>query len=376
MKIKKSIFSILGLSLCLGALISCGSKENPAAKETTSIKTNTTTSAETNTTTSTETNTTTSTSTSTQTSTSTTTNTGPVIKTIDFGSYPQTKLDEEWDFELIEELDVKVGDLPTTDDLNNWISYKYRKSPADLPDYMFYKDIDYDDNGTNDYRAVYFNNYRSVTTSDPNNADNSIQDDHGYFVDHIYYFEYEPISWTSITEDGKTILISNLIIDSPTFIKNGSYPTGIEKNNYEYSNMREFLNDGFYNTAFNDSEKESILTTLVDNSLASTNDEENQYVCNDTEDKIFLLSAVEKSKYFKTVNSAKAKGTDYAKCQGLYVSTDEATSGYSRWFLRSPNKNMSYRMYVIQESGYTQPEMYNLFSTNIGARPALYVEFE
>ena len=170
MKIKKSIFSILGLSLCLGALISCGSKENPAAKETTSIKT-----SKTNPTTSAETNTTT--STSTQTSTSTTTNTGPVIKTIDFGSYPQTKLDEELDFELIEELDVKVGDLPTTDDLNNWISYKYRKSPADLPDYMFYKDIDYDDNGTNDYRAVYFNNYRSVTTSDPNNADNSIQDE-------------------------------------------------------------------------------------------------------------------------------------------------------------------------------------------------------
>ena len=37
---------------------------------------------------------------------------------------------------------------------------------------------------------------------------------------------------------------------------------------------------------------------------------------------------------------------------------------------------MSYRMYVIQESGYTQPGMYNLYSTTIGARPALYVEFE
>lgn len=37
---------------------------------------------------------------------------------------------------------------------------------------------------------------------------------------------------------------------------------------------------------------------------------------------------------------------------------------------------MNYRMYVIQESGYTQPGYYNLYSTNIGARPALYLSNE
>ena len=71
-------------------------------------------------------------------------------------------------------------------------------------------------------------------------------------------------------------------------------------NNYEHSEIREYLNNAFYNTAFNDEEKSYIVTTTVDNSFESiygsysansgyTEDTFN-YECRDTEDNVFLLS--------------------------------------------------------------------------------------
>ena len=71
-------------------------------------------------------------------------------------------------------------------------------------------------------------------------------------------------------------------------------------NNYEYSEIRAFLNDTFYNKAFGDEEKSYIVTTTVDNSFESifgsyaeesgyTEDTFN-YECRDTQDNVFLLS--------------------------------------------------------------------------------------
>ena len=76
MKIKRIILSTLALSLCVGSLVSCGSKKNPNSQDATSVKTSTKkvstskTSTSTNTSTSTSKNTSTSKSTSTSTTTS------------------------------------------------------------------------------------------------------------------------------------------------------------------------------------------------------------------------------------------------------------------------------------------------------------------
>ena len=107
MKIKKTIFPMLGLSLCLGVLISCGKdKKKDDTKTTTSIET------------STSKDTSTSTSTSTQTLTST-----EIVEEdkytrednkIYFGAYPQTKV----------EATSENGLSGITYD-STWTSYKY-----------------------------------------------------------------------------------------------------------------------------------------------------------------------------------------------------------------------------------------------------------
>ena len=60
-------------------------------------------------------------------------------------------------------------------------------------------------------------------------------------------------------------------------------------NNYKYSDIRTWLNNDFYNSAFalNSS---YIQTTNVDNSAATTPNSTNKYACDNTQDKVFLLS--------------------------------------------------------------------------------------
>lgn len=71
------------------------------------------------------------------------------------------------------------------------------------------------------------------------------------------------------------------------FDENGS-------NNYAKSTIRAWLNNEFYKGSFRSEElRKRILNTEVDNSLASTMDETNENVCENTFDKVFLLSLKE-----------------------------------------------------------------------------------
>ena len=379
MKIKNILLSTFCLSLTLGALVSCGSKKNPNSQDATSVKTSTKKVSTSKTSTSTNTSTSTSKNTSTSKSTSTTQETGPVVKEVEFGSYPQALVD---DLELIDELNDNV-ELPTLENFNGWSAYNYicnyKKVSGEVTyddKYMFYIDIDLDEDLKSDYRGVYFNKYRPLYINDDGTADNSLIDDNGYEINNVYWFKYEPISWTSITEDNKTLLISNNILSSGWFKGYGANKdAGIYLNNYEYSDLRLWFNNDFYNTAFTEDERDQIPSIEIDNSAASTGKEENKYACNNTTDKIFALSVAEFKTYNKFIPSNKLKGTDYAKCQGLDVSTYEQSLGYSRWALRSPIDSMDYRVYVISENGslYTGN---NANETSLGYVPALYLTNE
>lgn len=103
-------------------------------------------------------------------------------------------------------------------------------------------------------------------------------------------------------------------------------------NDYETSFVRQFLNKTIYNTAFNFLEKEIMNEVEVNNFEFS-----NKYVGNNTLDKVWLLSYKDVfNTYFSLDSKRKKFSTDYAKCQGLAV---DSSSGYSRWWLRSPNTN-------------------------------------
>ncbi len=277
-----------------------------------------------------------------------------------FGTYPQTYVTDDT---LVSELNTLAGNLPSSDNLYNWSDYNYYLA-ENVASYMFYQDIDYDNNGTYDYRGVYFTAYRPK--SHLANAAASYQSTNGYSTNTVYWFNYDPIEWNIITEsDGKATLLANLILDSQHF----QVPSHSDayRNNYEKSEIRQWLNNDFYNTAFKSYEKSIIQLTAVDNSLESTNQSENDYVCNDTEDYVFLLSHKEAVTYMTSNSARQAKGSDYAKAQGLYCN-----NGYSFWWLRSPFNDYNYTANFVDEVGKVRGG--GVYYSHFGVRPAICIE--
>ena len=286
-----------------------------------------------------------------------------------FGSYPQRLVDEDNNKDLIDELNALASDKA-------WISYDYYLKDQ-ISDYMCYIDIDYDNNGTYDYRGVYFTKYRTYNISNINPIkDNTYQDDNGYFINTKYWFSYDPIEWDILNEkDGKALIIANLILDSQEYCNYDlSDPTehngGIGySNNYELSNIRKWLNDYFYNHAFNSLEKSIIEKTTVDNSASSTASNDNIYACNNTKDCIFLLSYKEATTYYKDNQKRKTQGTDYAKCQGLCTLSGELGN---IWWLRSPYYSLNGE--VSRVNNYGSCTNYSSVTvTRNGVRPACYI---
>ena len=292
-------------------------------------------------------------------------------KTLYFGYYPQSL---EVDENILSSLNKKVSNLPSSNNLNGWTDYNYYIDGS-IQSFMYYIDIDLDNNGSNDYRGVYFNEYRPYNALATTDIDESFQDDNGYDINNVYFFKYERIKWDILeNNDGSIFAVTNIIIDSqdyyPDFrIDDFSHNDGVGRvNNYKLSNIRKWLNNEFYNTAFSDKEKEIILTTEVDNSKESTNRLDNPYTCENTFDKVFLLSYAEAMKYYPTLEDKMKKGTDYAKCQGLNV----ANNDYSHWRLRSPYTNFVGYDTLFNHKG----QLFNkpVANTSYGIRPALYIK--
>ena len=147
-----------------------------------------------------------------------------------------------------------------------------------------------------------------------------------------YYFKVEPIRWRILSEDGDTALI---LCDS--IIANRRYDDSSK--NYKESEIRQWLNATFYETAFTELQKELILTTTVDNSVYSTGYNSNPCACENTNDKIFLLSyrEVTNSAYgFSSDSDRTMQTSDYSRASGVYMSKSSSYYGNGSWWLRSP----------------------------------------
>ena len=188
-----------------------------------------------------------------------------------------------------------------------------------------------------------------------------------------YYFKVEPIRWRILSTDGETALI---LCDS--IIANHRYDGS--SNNYKNSEIRQWLNATFYETAFTELQREIIITTTVDNSVYSTGYSSNSYACADTEDKIFLLSYrdVTNAAYgfsSSASNCDTARGmqtSDYSRATGVYMNTASLYYGNGFWWLRSPNLNYSsYARYVYYD-GYVDYYSF-VYYTSPGVVPALQI---
>lgn len=169
------------------------------------------------------------------------------------------------------------------------------------------------------------------------------------------WFKVEPIKWrvltTNYNDTGNALLLAEDVLmggilyslAEQEYVVNGEtvYP-----NNYKYSNVRaylngayepddpqerKYLNSGFLQTAFTESAQDLIEVTRVDNSALSaayTGNQNSQavlYECEDTYDKIFLLSMQEVTNseygfmdYSKKDTTRLRYVTDYARANYVY----------------------------------------------------------
>ncbi len=324
---------------------------------------------------------------------------------ISFGSYPQSRV---YDEELIGALNIVSGaNYPTS---GGWISYGYYQGDGNVGsqnndiDYMWYIDVVF---GGETYRGVYFNRYRKHLTSQNNKnyynceRDNSNQYSEGYSTG-LYWFKYEPIQWRILEEkDGKAFLLCEMIIDSQpyqnclAYINSDFYATDddgniltdsegnmVYSNNYEYSTIRKWLNDSFYNTAFNELQKQMIELTVVDNSYNTVNTElTNSFCCENTEDYVFLLSYQDaiNSEYGFDVSRKNdvvriKTVTAYAVCQGADRSGGSYYKNSGQWWLRSPISGISRGALYIKSDGWAGGvDYYYVDHTSVGVCPALWI---
>ena len=217
---------------------------------------------------------------------------------------------------------------------------------------------------TIDYRGYYLGSdgaYYAKVTANPRGSGYTFTTGTTIEQGTVYYFKVEPIKWRILDEgDGTATILCEMIIDARRF-DDGS-------NDYADSEIRAWLNENFYETAFNKLESMIINTVRVDNGVKSTmpygetlNDGVNAYACADTYDKVWLMSEEEITRSWKFVNYAscdtsdaqrRKKTTDYAKANYAWTHTTIPTYyGNGEWWLRSPHYGDSYIPRYVSAGG-------------------------
>ena len=122
-----------------------------------------------------------------------------------------------------------------------------------------------------------------------------------------------------------------------------------------------------FQSVFNTMDTETLIDPTEEANKGKT--EPNDYTCNNTEDKVFFMSYEEITTHF-TDSAARTSGTDYAKCQGLYVN-----DGYSHYWTRSPYIDYQPNLTVYYVNG-GNGKCYGvlLYYAYIGVRPTICIE--
>ncbi len=193
----------------------------------------------------------------------------------------------------------------------------------------------------------------------------------------VYYFKVEPIRWRILSEDGENAL---LLCDSILTAK--AYDSDYD-NNYATSDIRAWLNGELYRVAFSGTQRSLINTVEVDNSVGSTGERANRYTCENTSDKLFLLSfkevtSVEYGFSTSTVGDSARwmRVSDYAgvTCVGP-VNKQGTLAGNAPWWLRSPSSVYVSQARSVLENGDITESDYNVtdtvFNGSRGIVPAL-----
>ena len=310
----------------------------------------------------------------------------PLFYGVYFGSYPQTQVT---DTAIGDALTHAAGELPSSANKRNWTSYGYYRHGI-VENFMWYIDLTHE--GAK-YRGVYFTEYRPA---DPMiyYADGSVESDHyqdvnGYNKNTVYWFKFEPIKWRILNvislaqEDA--LLFSETVLDCQPF----DFCDGNYRNDYTKSTIRSWLNDTFYETAFNVEQKEMVVKATVRNDAFSAGRlgkyDASEFELGNTEDKVFLLSIQEATygnySFFSSESKygplRKKQNTDYARAQGSRewentTSDDDTDTDNGFWWLRTKASYGACR--CVQPDGFAERTQMP-YRSDIGVVPAIRVHF-
>ena len=205
----------------------------------------------------------------------------------------------------------------------------------------------------------------------------------GILTANVDYYDYHDVNRTI---DGKTVYPSNYEHSKIRAYLNGLSYVVKANNSAEQMTDSTYNGIGFLQTAFTQSAQNFIATTTVDNSAASTNTASNakqwnsginDFVCENTEDKIFLLSEKEATTAdygFTECNvyesSRIRQPTDFAKANYAYAFPDNSVNYGGWWWLRSPSTGFNYMAHIIFFDGIGNG-VKNINEEGSGVVPAL-----
>ncbi len=176
-----------------------------------------------------------------------------------------------------------------------------------------------------------------------------------YEQDNNYNNGDEDIEWIVIDiKDNKLLLISKYALDATqyTYSEYGS--------SWNDSSANDYLIDNIYEDAFSYQERKKLTTGKIDTEKGSFTSTE----------KVFALSSDEIQKYADVVsNIYDCYPTEYAKAEGVAVSSSDETTGMSYWWVRDES---AYGTVMAPSSVAWVGTQYK--ETKHGVRPAIWVE--
>lgn len=181
-----------------------------------------------------------------------------------------------------------------------------------------------------------------------------------YDQDHYEEEGAQPITWIVLeNSDGRAVLMAQKALDCLKFDSD----TGVWRD----SEIREWLNDDFFNTAFSELERSSILISDV-NTVMVTGEEVQ------TQDQVYLLSEAELDTYFPERSNIHrlAQITGYSVDQGLEAYATTSLANTCNWWLRS---GYGYKGQAVGGQMGNYGEVFEISSSHrYGVRPVICVD--
>jgi len=198
----------------------------------------------------------------------------------------------------------------------------------------------------------------------------------GYYVGNTVTFGFyeqdnnttngkEPIEWRILYLSGnKALMLAEKVLDV-------HYWNRLETQGHRWmtSEIRTWLNNDFYKTAFSSTDKERIVASRILTDYSGGEE---------TWDNVFLLSKTEIERYFPDECDCLADITEYAKANlantGINPLCSIGNPVSAKWWLRSPSEFFSEEAITVGPSCDTDYG-FSVSNKKVGVRPAIWVEF-